>query len=162
ARLTGDMAEQQEQSEKHLSRSARLVGRFVRRSWQAITVGLLVVALGVLAFLSPGLVQADVHLDEGTVYAAKRDTGLSGSVNAQHDEIAAATAVADSGFAILQDEHLVRVHGLRSSTLVQYPPARNRMESPVQPPRDADVQLAGGTLLVVNSDNWWVESGSPE
>lgn len=156
------MAEQQEQSEKHLSRSARLVGRFVRRSWQAITVGLLVVALGVLAFLSPGLVQADVHLDEGTVYAAKRDTGLIGSVNAQIDELAAATAVGDSEFAILQDEDLVLVHGLRSSTLVQYNPARNRMESPVQLPSDADVQLAGGTLLVVNSDNGRVWYGGPE
>ncbi|GAB3813399.1 Ig-like domain-containing protein [Tessaracoccus terricola] len=156
------MARQREQSEKQLSRSARLVGRFVRRSWQAITVGLLVVALGVLAFLSPGLVQADVHLDEGTVYAAKQDTGLIGIVNAQIDELAAATAVGDSEFAILQDEDLVLVHGLRSSTLVRYNPARNRMESPVQLPSDADVQLAGGTLLVVNSDNGRIWYGNPE
>ena len=27
-----------------------------------------VIALGIAAYLSPGLVQADVHLDEGTVY----------------------------------------------------------------------------------------------
>ncbi|MCC2594489.1 Ig-like domain-containing protein [Tessaracoccus sp. OS52] len=156
------MAAERAVPQKQLSRGARLVGRFVRRSWQALVVGVLAIALGVLAFLSPGLVQADVHLDEGTVHAAKRDSGLIGIVNAQIDELAAATAVGDSEFTILQEEDLVLVHGLKSSTLVRYNPARNRMESPVQLPSDATVQLAGGTLLVVNPDNGRVWFGDPE
>lgn len=149
-------------TEKHLSRGARRMGRALRRSWQAIVVVLLVAALGVLAYVSPGLVQADVRLDEGTVHVAKRDAGLVGIVNAQIDELADATAVGDSEFVILQDEEYVLVHGTQSSTLGEYNPGRNRMESPVQLPTDAQVQFAGGTLLVVNSNNGRVWFGSPE
>lgn len=154
--MTEDLGEK-----KVASRGARRFGRFVRRSWQGLLVGVLVLALGVLAVVSPGLVQADVRLDEGTVYAAKRSSGLIGTLNAQIDELAAATAVGDSEFRIMQDERLVVVHGTKSSTLVRYNPGRNRMESPTQLPSNAQVRLGGGTLLVVNPDNgrvWFGEA----
>ncbi|MEO7588488.1 MAG: Ig-like domain-containing protein [Arachnia sp.] len=143
------------------SRTVRRVRRFLGRSWQALVVGAVVIALGVLAFLSPGLVQADVRLDEGTVHVVKRDDGRLGVLNAQIDAIAAQTAVGDSAFRILQDKELVLVHGTASSTLGEYEPARNRLKSPKQLPGGAKVQLGGGTLLVVTPDNGKVWFGEP-
>lgn len=62
--------------ERHLPRPLRLLDRFLRRHWQGLAA-LVVVALGVGAFISPGLVQADVRLDEGTVYGIKRDSDMA-------------------------------------------------------------------------------------
>ncbi len=144
------------------SRAARLTRRFLSRSWQALVVGAVVIAVGVLAFLSSGLVQADVHLDEGTVHVAKRVEGGLGVFNTQIDELAAYTAVGNSEFVILQDEHVVLVHGTASSTLWAYDEARNRLLQPTQLPSNAQVKLAGGVLMVVNSDNGKVWSGDPD
>ncbi len=144
------------------SRAARLTRRFLARSWQALVVGAVVIAVGVLAFLSPGLVQADVRLDEGTVHVAKRVDGGLGVFNTQIDELAAFTAVGNSEFVILQDEHVVLVYGTASSTLWAYDEARNRLRPPTQLPNNAQVRLAGGTLMVTNSDNGKVWFGDPE
>lgn len=138
---------------QHTSRGARLVKRFLRRGWQWIIIGVLALALGVAAFLSPGLVRADVHLDEGIVYAVKRDVGLVGTVNTQIEELTAATGVGDSQSAILQYEDLVLVHGQESNTLTEYLPARNRLDSPMTLPTNATVQLVGSQLLINSPQN---------
>lgn len=147
--------------EKHASRTVRLVGRFLRRGWQWIVVSALVMALGVAAYASPGLVRADVHLDEGTVYAIKRDLGLVGTVNTQIEELTAATNVGDSQSSALQYDDIVLVHGQESNTLTEYNPARNRLESPTTLPTSAQVQLVGTRLLVnspLNGRVWYGEA----
>ena len=138
---------------RQVSRPLRIAGRFLRRSWQGIVVLLLAVALGVAAYLSPGLVQADVRLDEGTVYAGKRDSGMVGSVNAQIDEIANGTPVGSLEFNLLQHEDLVLVQGIESPTVSQYFPGRNSLGAPTLVPDNAHLQLVGETLLVVNPNN---------
>lgn len=143
------------------SRMARRFRRFLIRSWQAVVVGVVAVALGVLAVLSPGLVQADVRLDEGTVHVARQLDGKLGVLNAQIDELASAVTVGDPQLRLLQDEHVVLAHGVESSKLMEYDPVRNRMGEPVQLPSSATVQLGGATLLVVNPDNGKVWFGSP-
>ncbi len=135
------------------SRGLRLFGRFLRRSWQAIVVALLALCLGVAAVLSPGLVQADVRLDEGTVYPGNRDSALIGTLNAQIDELAGATPVGTSTFTILQHEDTVLAHGQASSTLVRYNAGRNRLEAPVQLPTNAQVTLGGHLIAVTSPDN---------
>ncbi|NLE97012.1 MAG: tandem-95 repeat protein [Propionibacterium sp.] len=143
------------------SRRLRLVGRFLRRGWQWIVVGVVALALGVAAFVSPGLVRADVHLDEGTVYAIKRDQGLVGTVNTQIEEMTAATGVGDSQSSALQHDDVVLVHGEESNTLTEYNPSRNRLESPMTLPVGADVQLVGSRLLVNSPQNgrvWFGDS----
>ncbi|SDL21524.1 Ig-like domain-containing protein [Tessaracoccus oleiagri] len=145
--------------EQHPSRGARLFGRFLRRGWQWIVVAVLTLALGIAAYANPGLVETDVHLDEGTVYAVKRDQGLVGTVNTQIEELTAATSVGDSESSILQHEDLVLIHGQESSTLTQYTPSRNRLESPMTLPVGAEVQLVGSKLLINSPQNGRVWSG---
>lgn len=144
------------------SRASRLVRRFVARSWQAIVVGVVVIAVGVLAFLSPGLVQADVRLDEGTVHVARRVGGGLGVLNAQIEELADYVEVGNSQFVILQDENVTLVHALTSSTLWAYDQSRNRLQAPTQLPKNAQVRLGGGVLMVVSPDNGKVWFGDPE
>lgn len=135
---------------RQMARPLRIAGRFVRRSWQGIVVGVLVVVLGIAAYLSPGLVQADVHLDEGMVYAVKRDIGMVGMVNVQIDEVVDGAPVGDTEVEILQHEDLVLIHGVESDHLSQYFPGRNAVSPPTQLPPNAELQLVGDTLLVVN------------
>lgn len=146
---------------RHSSRTVRRIRRFLTHSWQALVVGAVVLSMGVLALLSPGLVQADVRLDEGTVHVAKQDIGMLGVLNAQIDELANSVAVGDQQLRVLQDEETSVVHGAESSKLMEYDPIRNRMGKPVQLPSTASVQLGGGTLLVVNPDNGKVWFGPP-
>lgn len=143
------------------SRGARLLARFLRRSWQWIVVGVLAVALGVAAYASPGLERADVHLDEGTVYAVKRDQGLAGTVNTQVEEVVAATSVGDTESTVMQHEDTVLIHGEESNTLTPYNASRNRLESPMNLPAGAEVELLGSRLLVVSPQNgrvWFGEA----
>lgn len=121
-----------------------------------------VLALGVLAFLSPGLVQADVVLDEGTVHIAKQDTSMLGVFNTQIDQLSNSRTAGDSELRILQDDNVVLVHGVETSTLMEYDPARNATGSATQLPSDARVELTGGTLMVVNPDNGKVWFGPPK
>ena len=144
------------------SRASRLVRRFVARSWQAIVVGVVVIAVGVLAFLSPGLVQADVRLDEGTVHVVRRLGGGLGVLNAQIEELADYVEVGNSQFVVLQDGDVVLVHAPASSTLWAYDQSRNRLQAPTQLPKNARVVLGGGTLMVVSPDNGKVWFGDPE
>lgn len=148
-------------SQLQTSRGLRLLGRFLTRSWQALVVVLLALALGVAAILSPGLVQADVRLDEGTVYPGNQDLAMVGTLNAQIDELADATPVGTSRFNILQHEDTVLVHGPASSSLVRYNPGRNRLEAPLQLPSNAQVSLGGQLIAVSSPDNgrvWFGEA----
>lgn len=144
------------------SRTARRVRRVLTDTWQVFLVGAVVLAVGVLAVLSPGLVRADVRLDEGTVHVVNQEAGGLGVLNAQIDELADYATVGDSRFELLQDEDRVLVHGTESSTLVNYDPGLNRLDSPVQLPAGAKVTLAGGTLLVVDPSNGKAWFGNPE
>ena len=65
------------------ARGLRLTSRFLKRSWQGILVGTLAFGIGVAAYASPGLIEADVQLDHGNVYAVKRDSDRVGTINAQ-------------------------------------------------------------------------------
>ncbi len=144
------------------SRTGRRLRRFLRNTWQVFLVGAVVLAVGVLAVLSPGLVRADVRLNEGTVHVVKQDAGGLGVLNAQIDELSDYATVGDSKFELLQDEDRVLVHGTGSSTLVNYDPGLNRLGSPVQLPDGAKVSLAGGTLLVVDPSTGKAWFGDPE
>ena len=135
------------------SRGLRLFTRFLRRAWQWILVVVLALTLGVAAWASPGLDRADVHLDEGTVYAVHRGLAMTGMVNTQIEELSQATTVADSTASMLQDEDMVLIRGEESNTLTRYNPSRNRLESPMQLPVGADVQLVAGRLLVTSPQN---------
>lgn len=148
--------------ERTQARGLRLFARFLKKSWQWIVVAVLTLTLGVVAYASPGLEEADVHLDEGTVYAVKRDAGLIGTVNTQIEELTAATNVGDSQSQVLQSEEVVLVHGQESNTLTVYNPGRNRLESPVTLPAGSEVQLVGSKLLVNNSQNGRVWFGEVE
>ncbi|QXT63210.1 fibronectin type III domain-containing protein [Tessaracoccus palaemonis] len=145
--------------ERHLPRPLRLLDRFLRRHWQGLAVSLVVVALGVGAFISPGLVQADVRLDEGTVYGIKRDSDMVGMVNAQIDQLASATTVGDTQVELLQYEDTVLLHLPQSSRLTTFNPGRNTLGSLTQLPSNAVVQLVGDQLLVYNPSNGRVWHG---
>lgn len=138
---------------KPTSRGLRLLARFFRRFWQWLVVGALAIALGVAAYASPGLDRADVHVDEGTVYAINRNLAMVGRANTQIESLESATTVADRESSILQYEDLVVVRGEDSNTLTQYNPSRNRLESPMVLPVGADVQLTEGRLLVTSPQN---------
>ncbi|WP_040283568.1 Ig-like domain-containing protein [Tessaracoccus massiliensis] len=147
---------------RQASRPLRILARFLRRSWQALLVVLLAVVLGVAAYLSPGLVQADVHLDEGTVYVGKRDLNLMGTVNAQIDELSAATTTGDSRFRIFQHEENVQAFLPQSSNIHPYSPGRNILERATKMPPNAEVQQVGDHLLVYEQENGRAWFGSLE
>lgn len=125
-------------------------------------MGILAIALGVAAWAHPGLDQADVHLDEGTVYAVNRNAAMAGMVNTQIESLAAATTVADRQTSILQHRDLVILRGEDSNTLTRYNPSRNRLESPMVLPSSADVQLVGSRLMVTSPNNGRVWFGPAE
>ncbi len=145
--------------EKTTARPLRLLGRFLRRSWQGLLIGLLAVALGVAAYLSPGLVEADVRLDEGNVYAIKRDTELVGTVNSQIKQLSNAAPIGDPRTEVLQSGDQVLLFLPQSSSLVPYDAARNITGATTQLPPNARVQLVGDRLLVVGAESGAIWSG---
>lgn len=136
-----------------LPRPVRRAHALVKGHWQGLVVLILVIAVGVAAFLSPGLVRAEAHLEGGTVYAVKRDTGLVGMVNVAIDQLASAATVADSQAEVLQHEDTVLLHLPQSSRISPYDPARNTLGALTQLPANAGLQLVGDQLLVYNSEN---------
>ena len=146
---------------KPTSRGLRLLARFFRRFWQWLVVGVLAIALGVAAYASPGLDRADMHLDEGTIFAINRNRAMVGMVNTQIESLESATTVADRKSSVLQSDDLVLVRGEDSNTLTRYNQSRNRLESPMVLPTGADVQLTGSRLLVTSPQNgrvWFGEA----
>lgn len=113
-------------------------------------VVMLAIALGVAAYLNPGLIQADVHLDEGTVYAGNRGASLVGTLNTQIDSLSDAAPIGDTSFNIMQHDDLVLVHSTESDRLARYNPGTNSLSLPTQLPSKAQVRLVGTNLLVVN------------
>ena len=147
---------------RQAARPLRIIARFLRRSWQAIVVISVVIALGIAAYLSPGLVQADVHLDEGTVYVGKRDSNLMGTVNAQIDELSAATGVGDSQFTLIQHEEQVQAFLPQSWNLHPYSPARNILDRATKVPTNGAVQQVDGRMLVYDQENGRVWHGTTD
>ncbi|MBB1509937.1 Ig-like domain-containing protein [Tessaracoccus sp. MC1756] len=145
---------------RQAARPLRIIARFLRRFWQALLVVVLAIALGVAAYLSPGLVQADVHLDEGIVFVGKRDDGLMGTVNAQIDELSAATATGDSRFQLYQHQEHAQAFLPQSSNLHPYLPGRNILERATKMPPNAVVQQVGGSMLVFDQENGRVWHGT--
>ncbi|GAA4898367.1 Ig-like domain-containing protein [Tessaracoccus lubricantis] len=145
---------------RQAARPIRIIARFLRRSWQAILVVVLAIALGVAAYLSPGLVQADVHLDEGMVFVGKRDGSLMGTVNAQIDELSAATPTGDSQFQLYQHQDDVQAFLPQSSNLHPYLPGRNILERATKMPPNAVVQQVEGSMLVYDQENGRVWYGT--
>lgn len=142
------------------SRGLRLVARFLKRGWQWMVAATLAVALGVVAYLSPGIERADVHLDEGTVYAVNRATGMVGMVNTQIDRVVQASNMGDSESRLLQHEETVVIYGPKSNSLTPYNPSRNRLDRPTSLPAGADVRMIGPRLLVSSPQNGKVWYGN--
>lgn len=136
-------------TESSIARPLRLAGRFLRRSWQALIVALLAVALGVAAFLSPGLVEADVVLDDGNVYAVKRDSELIGTVNSQIKQLSNASQLGEKSAEVLQNADQVLMYLPQSDSIVPFNAARNLSGSTTQLPSNSSVKLVGDRLLVV-------------
>lgn len=146
--------------ERHTARPLRLIGRFVRRSWQGLLVAVLAVALGVAAFVSPGLVEADVVLDDGNVYVVKGDSELVGTLNSQIKQLSNASPLGDEDAEVLQNEDEVLIHLPRSGSLVPFDAARNISGSITQLPSNSTVQLVRDRLLVVGPEAGAAWSGS--
>lgn len=133
---------------RHTARPLRLLGRFLRRSWQGLTVAVLAIALGIAAYLSPGLVEADVRLDEGNIYAVNRDRELLGTINSQIKQLSSAISIPDAQTRVLQSGETVLLFLPKSSSLVPLNAARNVTGSTTQLPLNSQVQLVGDQLLV--------------
>ncbi|MFV0428444.1 MAG: Ig-like domain-containing protein, partial [Arachnia sp.] len=146
--------------ERHHSRGLRLLARFARRTWQGLAVAAVARTMAWAAVLNPGLVEADVHLNEGTVYVANRNAGLVGTLNEQIPALAGAATAGDAQLSVLQEGQSVAIHGMASSTLVAYEPGPNRLGSPTRLPVNAEVSMAGGTVVVSNPDSGRVWFGS--
>nr|WP_231980426.1 cadherin-like domain-containing protein [Tessaracoccus coleopterorum] len=146
--------------EKNSARSLRLTGRFLRRSWQGLIVGGLAVALGVAAYLSPGLVEADVLLDDGFVHVVKRDSELIGTVNSQIRQLANASQLGEQRAEVLQNADEVLMYLPQSDSLVPFDAARNISGSTTALPSNSMVQLVGDRLLVVGGESGATWSGT--
>ena len=145
--------------ERHTARPLRLIGRFLRRSWQGLLVAVLAIALGIAAYLSPGLVEADVRLDEGNLYAINRGDELLGTVNSQIKQLSNAAPIGDQRSEVLQSGDTVLLLLPQSSSLVAFDAARNITASPTKLPPNAGVQLVGETLLVYRPESGAIWSG---
>ena len=145
------------------ARGLRLTSRFLKRSWQGILVGTLAFGIGVAAYASPGLIEADVQLDHGNVYAVKRDSDRVGTINAQIDEVTGAVSSGDSTVELLQEDDVVLAHLPQSDQLTFYNPGRDALGNLNQLPSNAFLQLVGGNLLVFNPVNgraWFGEAAT--
>lgn len=145
--------------ESSVPRPLRLAGRFLRRSWQAIVVAVLALALGVAAFLSPGLVEADVVLDDGNVYAVKRDSELIGTVNSQIKQLANASQLGEKSAVVLQHADQVLMYLPQSDSIVPFNAARNLSGATTQLPSNSTAKLVGDQLLVVAETSGAIWSG---
>ena len=145
------------------ARWLRLTSRFLKRFWQGILVGTLAFGIGVAAYASPGLIEADVQLDHGNVYAVKRDSDRVGTINAQIDEVTGAVSSGDSTVELLQEDDVVLAHLPQSDQLTFYNPGRDALGNLNQLPSNAFLQLVGGNLLVFNPVNgraWFGEAAT--
>ena len=145
--------------ERHTARPLRLIGRFLRRSWQGLLVAVLAIALGIAAYLSPGLVEAAVRLVEGNLYEINRGDELRGTGNSQIKQLSNAAPIGDQRSEVLQSGDTVLLLLPQSSSLVAFDAARNITASPTKLPPNAGVQLVGETLLVFRPESGAIWSG---
>lgn len=144
------------------SRNYRRTLGWLRRSWLTCLMAVIAFAIGLAAWLNPGVDAAQVELNEGSVYVQNRSRSLVGQLNYQIDEIAAATSVGDTASTLLQEGSTVLVNNAGSSTLQAYDPATNTLSSPVSPPANAQMSLHAGKMSVTNPDNGKVWYGPVE
>ena len=91
------------------ARPLRIIARFFRRSWQALVVVVLAIALGVAAYLSPGLVQADVHMPCATqndvnINSAKK---IAASGSKYYIEVANMPTTNDALAFLKEQKHMI-------------------------------------------------------
>lgn len=121
------------------------------RGWQAIVVGLLILAVAIAAFLYPGNRQADLRLNHGSVFVTKRGAQLVGQLNKQIDELSSSSSLPDRDFEVYQESSTVLIRLQQSNLLQRYDPGTQQMGAPVILRPDAQVRLGGGVLAIVNT-----------
>ena len=99
------------------SRQARLFTGWLRRSWATVLVGLIALAVGMGAYLYPGIKATELTLHDGSVFVVNQSKALVGTLNYQINQIATATGAGSGDLQVLQDGTFERVGGQNTMTV---------------------------------------------
>lgn len=129
--------------------------RWVTRHRKSTAAGALVtavsVALGIIAFTYDGFTTTDVDLNDGGVWVTKQDSQQLGRINVQAEELDAGLISPTASFDVLQDEDAVLLHNLEASSAMIVDPLQVVTGAVVQLPPQADIELNGGTVVIVDT-----------
>ncbi len=114
------------------TRRMRLFSSWLRRSWTTLLLGVLVVAVGMPAFINLGVEATELKLNEGAVYVQSQDR-QDQCPELQIDEISGRDQRRRHPVHLLQEGRTVVINNAGSSTLQTYDPASTRCIQPVRP-----------------------------
>ena len=134
--------------------------RGLRRTWSAVLVGLVALAVVVGALAAPGFPAADLRLHDASVFVVNRSAQLLGKFNDEVDELSASAAMANKDFDVVQDEKQVIIRDLVTNTFQQVDSGSMILGTPANLPADAQVSLAQSTVGVSDpaTGGMWVRS----
>ncbi|MGO1971937.1 MAG: Ig-like domain-containing protein [Propionibacteriaceae bacterium] len=120
----------------------------LRRTWSAVVVGVVALAVAVGALAAPGFPAADLRLHDASVFVVNRSAQLLGKFNDEIDELASSTAMANKDFDVLQDEKQVIIRDLVTNTFQQVDSGSMLLGTPATLPGDASLSIAESTVAV--------------
>ena len=129
------------------------VPRVVRRSWSAVLVAALSLALVVAAAVVPGFTTADVRLHDGSIFAVKQDGALLGLVNTQIKDLSTAYRMADAGFDLQQEGRTIVVSNPSSNQVQAFDPATGEPGAAVALPDSGELVMNAGKAAVISRLN---------
>lgn len=129
--------------------------RWVTRHRKSTAAGALVtavsVALGIIAVTYDGFTTTDVDLNDGGVWVTKQDSQQLGRINVQAEELDAGLISPTVSFDVLQDDDAVLLHNREASSVMIVDPLQVVTGAVVQLPPQAEIELAGGTVVIVDT-----------